>query len=348
MQAPRMGNGADFDWNQPYRMYHGDRIPGFPQHPHRGFETLTATLEGLVDHSDSSGCAGRYGQGDLQWMTAGRGVVHGEMFPLVNKDKPNTLRLFQIWLNLPAKDKMVPPAFVMHWAEQVPKLTRDGVNLIVFAGEFEDKKGLPPPQHSWASNAANDVTVWLIELEPGSSFVIPPSKIGSEANRALYFVEGTSIDVCGKSVTAKSTIMLDASKEASLKNTANAGKAEFLLLQGRPIGEPVVQHGPFVMNTQAEIQQAFMDYRKTEFGGWPWPQVRQEEERQVGVTRAGAGRHGVPARQGWQESKVDMVADPQYREGSRSSRTRRRLLRLSARRASQTAEALTTLGLFLF
>ncbi|RYH21789.1 pirin family protein [archaeon] len=113
MRAPRRGDGADFDSRAPYRMYHGDEIPGFPQHPHRGFETLTATLEGLTDHSDSQGNAGRYGNGDLQWMTAGKGVVHGENFPLINKDKPNTLKLFQIWLNLPRKSKMVDPAFVM-------------------------------------------------------------------------------------------------------------------------------------------------------------------------------------------------------------------------------------------
>jgi len=115
MEAPRRGNGADFNPSAPYRMYHGDKIPGFPQHPHRGFETVTVTLSGsgLVDHSDSLGNAGRYGNGDLQWMTAGRGIVHGEMFPLVNLDKPNPLRLMQIWLNLPKKNKMVDPTFVM-------------------------------------------------------------------------------------------------------------------------------------------------------------------------------------------------------------------------------------------
>jgi redox-sensitive bicupin YhaK (pirin superfamily) len=113
MRAPRKGNGHDFDPTLPYRMYHGDLIPGFPQHPHRGFETITATMEGLIDHTDSCGNAGRYGHGDLQWMTAGKGVVHGEMFPLINDKTPNPLRLFQIWLNLPAKNKMVDPAFAM-------------------------------------------------------------------------------------------------------------------------------------------------------------------------------------------------------------------------------------------
>lgn len=113
MQAPKRGNGADFSPTAPYRMYHGDKIPGFPQHPHCGFETLTATVSGIIDHSDSMGGAGRYGNGDLQWMTAGKGICHCEMFPLVNDKGPNTLKLFQIWLNLPASSKRVDPAYVM-------------------------------------------------------------------------------------------------------------------------------------------------------------------------------------------------------------------------------------------
>ena len=138
MRAPRTGNGADFDPSREYRMYHGERVPGFPQHPHRGFETITATMEGLVDHTDSVGNAGRYGQGDVQWMTAGKGIVHGEMFPLVNDDAPNPLRLFQIWLNLPARSKMVDTAFVMHWAEDVQSVTDTdaGYELVVWAGEL--------------------------------------------------------------------------------------------------------------------------------------------------------------------------------------------------------------------
>ena len=109
MEAPRIGNGQDFDDTAPYRMYHGTKVPGFPQHPHRGFETITATIDGIIDHADSVGNAGRYGQGDVQWMTAGKGVVHSEMFPLLNKSSDNPTRFFQIWLNLPAANKMVDP-----------------------------------------------------------------------------------------------------------------------------------------------------------------------------------------------------------------------------------------------
>jgi len=153
MEAPMVGNGHHFDPEAPYRMYHGSRIPGFPQHPHRGFETITATIEGLIDHADSVGNAGRYGEGDVQWMTAGSGVVHSEMFPLVNRDSPNHTRFFQIWLNLPAKNKMVDPSFAMFWANEVPKHTsKDGnASVTTFYGNYFLKPGSAvnkPPNNS--------------------------------------------------------------------------------------------------------------------------------------------------------------------------------------------------------
>lgn len=143
MEAPRRGDGSDFDPNSPYRMYHGDTIPGFPQHPHRGFETITATIQGLVDHADSVGNAGRYGQGDVQWMTAGGGVVHSEMFPLLDMEEDNILRFFQIWLNLPAKSKMVDPSFAMFWANDVPTFEskETKASVTVWAGHYFGVEG---------------------------------------------------------------------------------------------------------------------------------------------------------------------------------------------------------------
>jgi len=141
MEAPFPGNGADFNSDADFRMYHGDLIPGFPQHPHRGFETITATISGLVDHADSMGNAGRYGQGDVQWMTAGSGIVHSEMFPLLNAEQDNAQRFFQIWLNLPAKSKMVDPNFTMFWAHQVPKYEVDKAAVTVWAGHYFGVEG---------------------------------------------------------------------------------------------------------------------------------------------------------------------------------------------------------------
>jgi redox-sensitive bicupin YhaK (pirin superfamily) len=225
--------------------------------------------------TDSLGNAGRYGHGDVQWMTAGSGIVHGEMFPLVHDDGDNHLRLFQIWLNLPSAKKMAKPAFVMHWAPDVQRATVDNGNVqaVVWAGTLFGAKGQPPPPDSWAHDDANDVGIYFLTCAPGASVTLPAAKGGASTNRTLYFFEGERVEVGGKVFSSKSAIDLDASIECAISvPAAGAGKETLLLvLQGKPIGEPVAQHGPFVMNTRAEIQQAFSDYQQTRFGGWPWP-----------------------------------------------------------------------------
>jgi redox-sensitive bicupin YhaK (pirin superfamily) len=264
--------GQDFAGKDGWRMYHGEVVPGFPQHPHRGFETVTVVRRGLLDHSDSLGATARYGGGDVQWLTAGRGILHAEMFPLVERGAPNPLELFQIWLNLPAASKMTDPHFTMLWADAIPRhVARDAagraIEVTVVAGRYAGATPPPPPPRSWAAAPDADVAIWTVRMAPGARWSLPPAAAGS--NRSLYFFRGDELRVAGTAVAPSHAIALRADAEVALD--AGREEIELLLLQGRPIGEPVAQYGPFVMNTQAEIQQAFADFRRTQFGGWPWP-----------------------------------------------------------------------------
>jgi redox-sensitive bicupin YhaK (pirin superfamily) len=257
--------GMDFAGKDGWRMYHGQTVPGFPQHPHRGFETVTIARRGLIDHSDSLGAAARFGRGDVQWLTAGRGISHSEMFPLIDRAQPNPVELFQIWLNLPAKDKLVAPYFTMLWDREIPRVVAEGVEVTVIAGPLGEAPPPAPPPSSWASRPESDVAIWSIRLAPGARWVMPAARAGT--HRTLYLFRGAA-KVAGRALAAKVGIKLHGDAEVELIAT---GEAELLLLQGRPIGEPVVAYGPFVMNSRAEIQQAFLDYQRTQFGGWPWP-----------------------------------------------------------------------------
>jgi redox-sensitive bicupin YhaK (pirin superfamily) len=272
--APLAGRalGQDFRGQDGWRMYHGEVVPGFPQHPHCGFETVTVVRRGLVDHADSLGATARYGRGDVQWLTTGRGIAHSEMFPLVQREASNPLELFQIWLNLARADKRAEPAFAMLWSETVPRQTvRDEsgkpTELTVVAGAYGELRPPSPPPHSWAARESSDVAIWTLKMAPGARFTLPAAATGS--NRTLYFFHGSELEVGQRAIPASSLIELKADASAALENGPD--EAELLMLQGKPIGEPIAQHGPFVMTSADELQQAFADYRRTRFGGWPWP-----------------------------------------------------------------------------
>lgn len=264
--------GMDFSGGDGWSMYHGLVVPGFPQHPHRGFETVTYVRTGLVDHADSLGATARYGRGDVQWLTAGGGIQHAEMFPLLDREGPNPLELFQIWVNLPAEDKMVDAHFAMFWDEAVPRLlvadaAGRATEVTVIAGALDGLTPPAPPPASWAARPEADVAIWHLRMEAGAEWALPPTAT-PETVRALYLFEGDEITVAGTPVATRHAAVLAGSGEVPV--AAGDGAVDVLLLQGRPIGEPVAQYGPFVMNTRAEIQQAFEDYQRTGFGGWPW------------------------------------------------------------------------------
>ncbi|MGO8994572.1 MAG: pirin family protein [Polyangiaceae bacterium] len=276
--------GQDFEGKDGWRMYHGGVVPGFPQHPHRGFETVTIVERGLIDHSDSLGATARFGAGDTQWLTAGEGIVHCEMFPLVETQRPNPLELFQIWLNLPSEDKLVAPHFAMLWKEAIPRFTfaddaGRATEVTVIAGSLEGKHAPSPPPRSWASRADTDVAIWTIRMQPGASWTLPAAS-DPRALRTLYFFRGSSLRVGDHAARAHGAIEIRSDVAVRLENGDAA--SEILMLQGRPIGETVVQHGPFVMNSREGIQRAFADYQRTRFGGWPWPSDEPVHPRDAG------------------------------------------------------------------
>lgn len=272
---PSRNPKGDFDLEAPWRMYYGDTIPGFPVHPHRGFETITVVTSGYADHFDSKGSKGRYGLGDVQWMTAGKGIQHSEMFPLVHQDKENHLELFQIWLNLPQKSKMVEPSYKMLWSEDIPLVEKNngkGRALVkVLAGEFDGVLSLDPTPHSWAFDRENKVRILLIELEKSASLKL--NAVSPTISRMLYAYSenGAQLDIEGTTLKEGYFAQLKGDEEIEIKNSEKE-TIKLLLLEGEPINEPISAHGPFVMNSREEILQAFQDYEQTQFGGWPWDQ----------------------------------------------------------------------------
>ena len=224
-----------------------DYIAGFPDHPHRGFETVTYMIAGRMKHRDSAGHEGLLENGGVQWMTAGRGVIHSE----IPQQQEGVMEGFQLWLNLPARDKMSVPWYRDFAAGELPRFTTEaGVEATVIAGESHGVTG--------AVTRAVTAPLYLdLNLPAGSRFMQP---IPAEHNAFLYVYRG-ALKVGEESVRAGNMAILaneDASDGVCLEA---AGDARALLISGRPLGEPIAQYGPFVMNTEQEIYQAVADYR---------------------------------------------------------------------------------------
>ncbi len=220
---------------------------------------------GFIDHSDSLGATARFGRGDVQWLTAGEGIVHCEMFPLLDRDGPNPCELFQIWLNLPAADKMVEPYFTMLWDEDIPRLAStddDGRTTEVTVDRRARSAGADGRRRrrpsSWASRPEADLAIWHLAPEPGAAWTLPPAA-GADTVRTLYVFEGAVQHRRARARGADRRACCAPTSRSTV--TGGPDGAEALVLQGRPIGEPVAQYGPFVMNDEAGIEQAFADYR---------------------------------------------------------------------------------------
>ncbi|MFN3712177.1 MAG: pirin family protein [Alcanivoracaceae bacterium] len=226
-----------------------DYIGGFPSHPHRGFETVTYMLDGHMLHEDHMGNRGDLRPGDVQWMTCGRGIIHSEM-PQQNEGR---MRGFQLWLNLPAKDKMKPaayrdvPAATMPWHEPLA-----GVRIKVIAGEL----ALAGERYRGPIQAGGTEPIYVdIELGAEQSFSVP---VPTSHNAFIYVFEG-ALNSDGKQVPTHAAALLGSGDTLDVHAGPQGGR--FLLIAGRPLNEPVMQYGPFVMNSAQEIEQALQDYR---------------------------------------------------------------------------------------
>lgn len=258
--------------NKEFNMYYGEVVPGFPEHPHTGFETITLVEQGYVDHFDSLGNAGRYAAGDVQWLTTGNGVEHCEMFPLLHEERDNPFELFQIWFNSSPEQKKQPADYKMLWREKIPHVYLEDTaakkaDIRVISGAFNDITALSRPVNSWAAAAENKVNIYLIHLEAGAVLNIPATTATS--TRFCYFYQGSSLNVSRETVEFKHLLELKPDSEIQLQ--ASDSEARILWLEGEPIGAPVAMRGPFVLNSQQELDIAFKRYRETQFGGWPWP-----------------------------------------------------------------------------
>lgn len=232
-----------------------DYIGGFPDHPHRGFETVTYMLNGLMRHEDSTGAGGTLGPGSVQWMTAGRGIVHSEM----PQQEEGLMRGFQLWVNLPATDKMCAPRYQNIEPAEIPEVEgKDGVRIRVIAGEVDGTPGA-------VSGIAVEPTYLDILLPPNASHSQP---VASGHAAICYVFEGeVSIAASddGPAIEVPHHTLAILSDGEGVRLSAGAEGGQALLIAGKPLGEPVVRYGPFVMNSREEIQQAIDDFRAGRF-----------------------------------------------------------------------------------
>jgi redox-sensitive bicupin YhaK (pirin superfamily) len=229
-----------------------DYIAGFPEHPHRGFETVTYMLDGRMRHKDNHGHEGVLEPGAVQWMTAGRGIVHSEM----PEQREGRMRGFQLWMNLPARDKMTPPNYQEFSADRLPVVDRAGVNVKVIAGQLDGAEG-PVKQ------PATDPTYLDIRLDAGVDFALP---LPAGHSAFIYVYEGSvSVGASREAATINGQELAVLGEGTEVRLQGRAARSRAILVAGRPLREPVARYGPFVMNTREEIMQAFADYQSGKF-----------------------------------------------------------------------------------
>jgi quercetin 2,3-dioxygenase len=243
------------DYAAPYAFPPGDKKRGVGAHPHKGFETVTVVYQGELEHRDSSGGGGKIGPGDVQWMTAGSGIIHEEFHSGEFTRQGGTLQMVQLWLNLRAQDKSAPPGYQTLLNDQIPKvsLPKNAGTVRVIAGEYGGQKG---PAKTFTA-----INLWDVELRTGGTAVMPLPN----GHTATLLVLSGKVMVDGEREAGEGDLAIfDRAGNGVALSASHDSK--LLVMGGEPIAEPVVGRGPFVMNSQEEIQQAFEDYQLGRMG----------------------------------------------------------------------------------
>jgi len=247
------------DYAAPHEFPAGSERRGVGGHPHKGFETVTVAYQGELEHRDSTGSGGKIGAGDVQWMTAGKGIVHEEFHSQEFTRKGGTLQMVQLWVNLRAKDKSAPPGYQTLLNGQIPSvaLPQDAGTVRVIAGGYAGRKG--------AAKTFTPINLWDVTLRAGKSVELPLPDGHTTTFLVLSGEVAVNGETEGRQTAREGDLAIFARAGEGISLTAKSD-ARLLVMGGEPIAEPIVGHGPFVMNSRAEIQQAFEDYQLGKMG----------------------------------------------------------------------------------
>ena len=263
--------GRDYEKRFGFRMYNGKVVPGFPLHAHMGYEVVSIAEKGFIDHFDSLGNKGRYGFGDIQWLSAGTRYHHCEMYPLAFSDKDNPNDITQIMINLPKTYRTSKPRFEMMWSESVPLVKGKDekgkdLSVKVIVGKWGEARSVSPIQHSWAADPKGNVRILKIVLSPGAR--VQMSRVASGINRNLYFTKGGRISMGDVDYGVETRLKLVTDRDFHIINGEE--ESEIWLLEGSPIGEKYYSFGPVIANDEKSVRSAMNEIRENEIKDWRW------------------------------------------------------------------------------
>lgn len=256
--------GRDYKKIMGFRMYNGKVVPGFPMHAHWGYETVTLPQIGYVDHFDCLGIKGRFGFGDVQWVSAPGFYEHCEMYPLSKKDSRNPNDITQVMINMPLEEKGKESSVNTVWRDNVPVVESEGCRIQIICGSFGGYTVESPSRTSWAKEGR--VRILRMEFQPGGRVTIDPFVKG--ANRNLYFVSGGDAEIMGQEVGWNLRMKIEPEAEFTIVNKDQP--SVMWLLEGMPIGQRMSSFGPVILGSEKEVRDALQHIRLNEFKMWPW------------------------------------------------------------------------------